>query len=43
MELFEERLREKYARLDVLIAGLRSQGSAISSSLSNLPGFTRET
>lgn len=43
MELFEERLREKYARLDVLIAGLRSQGSAISSSLSNLPGFTRES
>jgi flagellar hook-associated protein 2 len=43
MELFEKRLREKYANLDVLIAGLRSQGNAITSSLSNLPGFTRET
>jgi len=42
MEMFEERLREKYAKLDVLIAGLRSQGSAITSSLSNLPGFTRK-
>lgn len=42
MELYEERLREKYARLDVLIAGLRSQGSAITSSLGSLPGFTRK-
>lgn len=42
MELFEERLREKYARLDVLIAGLRSQGTAVTASLSNLPGFTRK-
>jgi flagellar hook-associated protein 2 len=43
MELFEKRLREKYANLDVLIAGMRSQGSAITSSLANLPGFTRES
>ncbi len=43
MELFEKRLRQKYASLDVLIAGMRSQGSAISQSLSNLPGFTRES
>lgn len=42
MELFEKRLREKYANLDVLIAGLRSQGTAITSSLDNLPGFTRK-
>ena len=41
MDLFEKRLREKYANLDVLIAGLRSQGSAITSSLANLPGFTK--
>ena len=41
MELFEKRLREKYANLDVLIAGMRSQGSAITSSLANLPGFTK--
>ncbi|MFT5162235.1 MAG: flagellar hook-associated protein 2 [Alteromonadaceae bacterium] len=43
MELFEKRLREKYANLDVLIAGLRSQGTAITSALDNLPGFTRKT
>lgn len=43
MELFEEGLRAKYASLDVLIAGLRSQGTAITSSLANLPGFTRES
>ena len=42
MEVFEERLREKYAKLDVLIAGLRSQGTAITASLGNLPGFTRK-
>jgi flagellar hook-associated protein 2 len=42
MELFEKRLRQKYASLDVLIAGMRSQGSAITQSLSNLPGFTRD-
>ncbi len=42
MELFEKRLREKYANLDVLIAGLRSQGTAITSALDNLPGFTRQ-
>jgi flagellar hook-associated protein 2 len=42
MDLFEKRLREKYANLDVLIAGLRSQGTAITSSLANLPGFTRQ-
>lgn len=42
MEVFEKRLREKYASLDVLIAGMRAQGSAITSSLANLPGFTRE-
>lgn len=42
MEVFEERLREKYAKLDVLIAGMRAQGSAVTASLSNLPGFTRK-
>ena len=42
MELYEERLRKKYASLDVLIASLRAQGSAVTSALSNLPGFTRE-
>ena len=41
MDLFEQRLREKYANLDVLIAGMRSQGTAITSALSNLPGFTK--
>jgi flagellar hook-associated protein 2 len=41
MELYEKQLREKYASLDVLVAGLRSQGSAITASLSNLPGFTK--
>ena len=41
MDLFEKRLREKYANLDVLIAGMRSQGTAITSALSNLPGFTK--
>lgn len=39
MDLFEKRLREKYASLDVLIAGMRSQGSAVTSALANLPGF----
>ena len=39
MELFEKGLRSKYASLDVLIAGLRSQGNAVTSALSNLPGF----
>lgn len=43
MELFEKRLRERYANLDVLISGLRSQGNAMTSALSNLPGFTRES
>jgi flagellar hook-associated protein 2 len=42
MEQYEARLREKYASLDVLVAGLRSQGNAISASLSSLPGFVRE-
>lgn len=41
MEQYEKQLREKYASLDVLVAGLRSQGSAITASLSNLPGFTK--
>lgn len=39
MDLFEQRLREKYANLDVLIAGMRSQGNAVTSALANLPGF----
>jgi flagellar hook-associated protein 2 len=39
MDLFEKRLREKYASLDVLIAGMRSQGNAVASALSSLPGF----
>jgi flagellar hook-associated protein 2 len=43
MEQFENRLREKYASLDVLIASLRAQGTAVTSALANLPGFTRET
>ena len=38
---FEKGLRERFASLDVLIAGLRSQGASINSSLANLPGFTR--
>ncbi|MCJ8269097.1 MAG: flagellar filament capping protein FliD, partial [Psychrosphaera sp.] len=42
MELFEKRLRQKYASLDVLIASMRSQGNAITQSLANLPGFTRD-
>ncbi|WMS89955.1 flagellar filament capping protein FliD [Pseudoalteromonas sp. HL-AS1] len=42
MERYEARLREKYASLDVLVAGLRSQGDAIASSLSNLPGFVQK-
>lgn len=41
MEQYEARLREKYASLDVLVAGLRSQGDAISASLSSLPGFVQ--
>ncbi|BBN81084.1 flagellar hook-associated protein 2 [Pseudoalteromonas sp. A25] len=41
MQVYESRLREKYASLDVLVAGLRSQGNAISASLSNLPGFVK--
>ncbi|CAH9054231.1 B-type flagellar hook-associated protein 2 [Pseudoalteromonas holothuriae] len=42
MERYEARLREKYASLDVLVAGLRSQGNAISASLSSLPGFVKK-
>ncbi|RZQ52534.1 flagellar cap protein [Pseudoalteromonas phenolica] len=42
MEQYESRLREKYASLDVLVAGLRSQGNAISASLSSLPGFVQK-
>jgi flagellar hook-associated protein 2 len=40
MVQFEERLREQYASLDVLIASMRAQGTAITSALSNLPGFS---
>lgn len=43
MELFENRLREKFTGLDVLMASLQSQGSAITSSLNNLPGFVRQS
>jgi flagellar hook-associated protein 2 len=42
MEMFEKRIRSKYASLDVLIASMRAQGSAVTSALSNLPGFVRE-
>lgn len=42
MEQYEARLREKYASLDVLVAGLRSQGNAITASLGNLPGFVQK-
>jgi len=42
MEQFEKRLREKYASLDVLIASMRAQGTAVTSALSNLPGFTQK-
>ncbi|GAA6203411.1 flagellar filament capping protein FliD [Thalassotalea sp. SU-HH00458] len=40
MEQFEKRLREQYASLDVLIASMRAQGTAVTSALSNLPGFS---
>ncbi|MEW6989342.1 flagellar filament capping protein FliD [Colwelliaceae bacterium 6441] len=42
MERFEKGLRDKYASLDVLIASMRAQGNAVTSALSNLPGFTRD-
>lgn len=42
MEQFESRLRKQYTGLDVLMASLQSQGSAITASLNSLPGFVKQ-
>jgi len=39
MEQLEARLRQQYASLDVLIAGMQSTGSYLASQLASLPGF----
>jgi flagellar hook-associated protein 2 len=42
MSQLEERLRQKYASLDVLISQMKSTGDYISGQLSSLPGFTKQ-
>ncbi|GAA0815516.1 flagellar filament capping protein FliD [Colwellia asteriadis] len=41
MEQLEIRLRKQYSSLDVLVAGMQSTGSFLTSQLANLPGFTK--
>jgi flagellar hook-associated protein 2 len=42
MSQLEERLRQKYASLDVLISQMKSTGDYLSGQLSSLPGFTKQ-